>query len=356
MRGKLWLDDTQYRQVRIIPAHAGQTPFCPLTATRAPDHPRACGANFARSSSEGCAFGSSPRMRGKLGAIQPQRVRARIIPAHAGQTRSASSKNGSVTDHPRACGANSRWSIPAPATNGSSPRMRGKRQRHSTRFNNVRIIPAHAGQTKTAPQGKSTQTDHPRACGANVYVSVPDWAAAGSSPRMRGKRLRPYKIIGRTRIIPAHAGQTAHPKKIRTTRTDHPRACGANRPSRLEGFCCSGSSPRMRGKRRTVQSRYTVFRIIPAHAGQTTLRRPQLWRLPDHPRACGANRRPRPTPRGLRGSSPRMRGKPPNNLRPCSRHPDHPRACGANRLLPVEFGRGGGSSPRMRGKRCAWRF
>ncbi len=256
MRGKLWLDDTQYRQVRIIPAHAGQTPFCPLTATRAPDHPRACGANFARSSSEGCAFGSSPRMRGKLGAIQPQRVRARIIPAHAGQTRSASSKNGSVTDHPRACGANSRWSIPAPATNGSSPRMRGKRQRHSTRFNNVRIIPAHAGQTSCRARPPAPPADHPRACGANRHGRTASRGCCGSSPRMRGKpNPRPqHERCGR--IIPAHAGQTMAVVHVLLQcwqrASDHPRACGANR---LAAPCW-----------------WFADRIIPAHAGQTNAR------------------------------------------------------------------------------------
>ena len=66
--------------------------------------------------------------------------------------------------------------------------MRGKHSR--TRVDNygVRIIPAHAGQTEIVPRWIKAHADHPRACGANVFVFGPCRQSVGSSPRMRGKR------------------------------------------------------------------------------------------------------------------------------------------------------------------------
>ena len=131
----------------------------------------------------------------------------------------------------------------------------------------------------------------------------------GSSPRMRGK---PHLLVDRAaeaRIIPAHAGQTSLSRLASSAATDHPRACGANRLERLGSLVAFGSSPRMRGKRRLVREQHHRIRIIPAHAGQTSSVAPKRVDCPDHPRACGAN--PKGTTRvELRiGSSPRMRGK-----------------------------------------------
>ena len=52
----------------------------------------------------------------------------------------------------------------------------------------MRIIPAHAGQTGASNDVTLTLTDHPRACGANNIQDKDGVLYAGSSPRMRGKR------------------------------------------------------------------------------------------------------------------------------------------------------------------------
>ena len=106
--------------------------------------------------------------------------------------------------------------------------MRGKRP--LTEFNNaqIRIIPAHAGQTVRRAHVWNAATDHPRACGANVLPCVSSSRMAGSSPRMRGKH-NVVGYVGRAvRIIPAHAGQTLREMLSSFHTTDHPRACGAN--------------------------------------------------------------------------------------------------------------------------------
>ena len=208
MRGKLICRFCRRCRMRIIPAHAGQTTRTTSCPARYPDHPRACGANLGKIGSLFGSFGSSPRMRGKRRPRPCPRTPVRIIPAHAGQTSGSRWGLDGNADHPRACGANAPVHVAARDPAGSSPRMRGKPTACRRSAARMRIIPAHAGQTVSNSSRTSARSDHPRACGANPALSVMTAAPAGSSPRMRGKRAghrlrpRPY------RIIPAHAGQT----------------------------------------------------------------------------------------------------------------------------------------------------
>ena len=127
VRGKLRYRHYPLLVARIIPAHAGQT-CCRRRPSRSrPDHPRACGANNFEESKPLPAIGSSPRMRGKPSTRGLQGTRRRIIPAHAGQTTFCPAIYALKTDHPRACGANPSMSQKWFSVCGSSPRMRGKR-------------------------------------------------------------------------------------------------------------------------------------------------------------------------------------------------------------------------------------
>ena len=148
MRGKRRFSRSTRRDGRIIPAHAGQTVCGACSTSVATDHPRACGANGKISSKTMVRTGSSPRMRGKLTADAGDTHSRRIIPAHAGQTDLDKFYGDVNADHPRACGANPcrppiRW-----MNTGSSPRMRGKLGHRHRRYGRARIIPAHAGQTR----------------------------------------------------------------------------------------------------------------------------------------------------------------------------------------------------------------
>ena len=172
-------------------------------------------------------------------------------------------------DHPRACGANGVWGTFNIRGHGSSPRMRGKPTDKFLIDIPVRIIPAHAGQTSTPSSLSNHCSDHPRACGANVSSDGMLARCTGSSPRMRGKRSRRRCPTSSPRIIPAHAGQTSCRNCGTHNHPDHPRACGANTIAFGEFFVGSGSSPRMRGKQTGSPDLADSVRIIPAHAGQT---------------------------------------------------------------------------------------
>ena len=192
---------------------------------------------------------------------------------------------------------------------GSSPRVRGKRPLMSTTFAKARIIPARAGQTPSLCATASTRTDHPRACGANLSTVASIGVSPGSSPRVRGKRKEGTSIMASCRIIPARAGQTSRRPASAGCRSDHPRACGANGCALCEIFPMVGSSPRVRGKRMDTLAGRQPVRIIPARAGQTATSNLTANGASDHPRACGANRGLAISSRTLSGSSPRVRGK-----------------------------------------------
>ena len=57
------------------------------------------------------------------------------------------------------------------------------------------IIPAHAGLTASASIGCGAGRDHPRACGAHHDLTLQDFDATGSSPRMRGSQAHDFHDI-----------------------------------------------------------------------------------------------------------------------------------------------------------------
>ena len=193
---------------RIIPAHAGQTTRPKSRAILLADHPRTCGANVLRGDLHHKDFGSSPHMRGKHSTVSFHAMRVRIIPAHAGQTPHTHRASSPRSDHPRTCGANHLHVSAKFGYFGSSPHMRGKRGFHMPLAHCAGIIPAHAGQTTRLSFLRILRTDHPRTCGANRLILIIITPSPGSSPHMRGKRRVLLWLPGYGRIIPAHAGQT----------------------------------------------------------------------------------------------------------------------------------------------------
>ena len=167
-------------------------------------------------------------MRGKPGLGHVARNGLRIIPARAGQTEPPATTYSTVTDHPRACGANDLLGEMRDLLCGSSPRVRGKHGLLCVRLRPIRIIPARAGQTRHQDSSLFTCSDHPRACGANMAATTSRRPRAGSSPRVRGKQPGDVIQLNPKRIIPARAGQTGSGEWGRRRAPDHPRACGAN--------------------------------------------------------------------------------------------------------------------------------
>ena len=152
---------------RLIPARAGKTPSPPSSRTRARAHPRACGENLDQAVADASPYGSSPRVRGKrtedLGGDHP----GGLIPARAGKTCSDSTWSRLPGAHPRACGENCSKITTDVETRGSSPRVRGKQAQVHAGHQRLRLIPARAGKTSSQPPVQRTPPAHPRACGEN---------------------------------------------------------------------------------------------------------------------------------------------------------------------------------------------
>ena len=192
--------------------------------------------------------GSSPRMRGKHGEWMRAYMNVGLIPAHAGKTWCAGEQLRRYRAHPRACGENLSRNQTRTQLAGSSPRMRGKPPRSSTDPRRSGLIPAHAGKTLRPTDHGMESSAHPRACGENSLNNTLKPAVSGSSPRMRGKRNRGVILRHRARLIPAHAGKTCGDRDLARCTAAHPRACGENIFEQTADAQGAGSSPRMRGK------------------------------------------------------------------------------------------------------------
>ena len=70
-----------------------------------------------------------------------------IIPALAGNTLTALTSATYIGDHPRACGEHKGYKFRRSKGMGSSPRLRGTRDRHTRPRPQPGIIPALAGNT-----------------------------------------------------------------------------------------------------------------------------------------------------------------------------------------------------------------
>ena len=215
--------------------------------------------------------GSSPRVRGKLANQLNPHIRPRLIPACAGKTPRGPGYRGGSPAHPRVCGENQRGFHNTDAVAGSSPRVRGKPEGGGLGGDRVRLIPACAGKTDgTATESAPTRA-HPRVCGENVRPFAGALRVQGSSPRVRGKRDLRQVLLCRVRLIPARAGKTTRRRPVSPSPPAHPRACGENVLAASSASSTPGSSPRVRGKRHRRRVVSIRVGLIPARAGKTQM-------------------------------------------------------------------------------------
>ena len=173
-----------------------------------------------------------------------------------------------------------------------------------------RLIPARAGKTGRVRRRRWCRGAHPRACGENV----PSWPAlvgyAGSSPGVRATRRGVGGRVWRAGLIPARAGKTVVRRRTASSERAHPRACGENLMNSSSSTRVKGSSPRVRGKPDGAGDPGAEVGLIPACAGKTGRRPRAPLRRSAHPRVCGENPSSGRQFPPVRGSSPRVRGKP----------------------------------------------
>ena len=152
-----------------------------------------------------------------------------------------------ATDHPRERGEHKSVRHDAGAKLGSSPRARGTLCFEPAALDQVRIIPASAGNTVSRPNGRISRADHPRERGEHWAARWAARNARGSSPRARGTRWGRCPVRMRVRIIPASAGNTVRGVCAAGAGADHPRERGEHEITPVDSCSPTGSSPRARG-------------------------------------------------------------------------------------------------------------
>ena len=165
--------------------------------------------------------------------------------------------------------------------------MRGTPRCAAVRAHPIGIIPAYAGNTLVVSLTVSPSRDHPRVCGEHLTENEAHRVGEGSSPRMRGTRERLPACKGVEGIIPAYAGNTMIVPVPHIHWRDHPRVCGEHTIIIIRHRSSRGSSPRMRGTLADLPFDVLAFGIIPAYAGNTTKHGTAPVPAWDHPRVCG---------------------------------------------------------------------
>ena len=146
------------------------------------------------------------------------------------------------------CGENPFTPAILKTEDGSSPRVRGKLVQVDRAELSSGLIPACAGKTFSCSSGAWRSSAHPRVCGENVFWRSSTARNGGSSPRVRGK-LSIFRVVNEfIGLIPACAGKTRYCGKLVRTSAAHPRVCGENCLTPSLGLLVRGSSPRVRGK------------------------------------------------------------------------------------------------------------
>ena len=269
-RGKLELDAHARRIPRLIPAHAGKTQTPQTINCGGTAHPRSRGENAYQFPSRLIWSGSSPLTRGKLDRPESPAPGPRLIPAHAGKTSAPVPLVPVLQAHPRSRGENSPVSSSIGSVAGSSPLTRGKLDPPPLQPSEERLIPAHAGKTRSTAVHPIGRRAHPRSRGENGFARLTAVGLSGSSPLTRGKRVHRREGRRTRRLIPAHAGKTAAASSDDSPIEAHPRSRGENRELKQDDTGACGSSPLTRGKLAGATVSAPIPRLIPAHAGKTS--------------------------------------------------------------------------------------
>ena len=247
------------------------------------------GENVVLRQLSGVTAGSSPRGRGKPPRQKPDSPPGRLIPAWAGKTCCWSCPLARSRAHPRVGGENGETGRRRGEVAGSSPRGRGKRVRPDRDARAARLIPAWAGKTRGVGFRRRSRPAHPRVGGENMNSSSSASVSCGSSPRGRGKLHGLREPLASPGLIPAWAGKTAYSATLRPRGKAHPRVGGENSRGELRRKFQPGSSPRGRGKPRLLDCFEHELGLIPAWAGKTPSTSCLIARAPAHPRVGGEN-------------------------------------------------------------------
>ena len=248
MRGNPSLPTCRMPPSRSIPAHAGE----PVS------HCRRCPSDR----------GLSPHMRGNLPCQRPRWQPRGSIPAHAGEPHQSTVSVALTQVYPRTCGGTVQRKVQGETQSGLSPHMRGNHDPEADGVPRGRSIPAHAGEPWWPRRTRARPRVYPRTCGGTTFWTVLSVVAKGLSPHMRGNPLQVRASLQNIRSIPAHAGEPLTATPGRYVATVYPRTCGGTAMGTMTTAYARGLSPHMRGNPNTTTKSRGSAGSIPAHAGE----------------------------------------------------------------------------------------
>ena len=213
---------------------------------------------------------------------------------------------------------------------------------------------------------------YPRVCGgteANIYIPK---SGKGLSPRVRGNPAAASRASGRSRSIPACAGEPTRGMAQVNRLEVYPRVCGGTNRRRHSIQPAGGLSPRVRGNQVDVENFGITAGSIPACAGEPPSRWVSTTRQKVYPRVCGGTSICGMNPPTRQGLSPRVRGNhypgrgaclSLRSIPACAGEPRpgtlsarrcrvYPRVCGGTDTITPSWTPKSGLSPRVRGNPC----
>ena len=151
--------------------------------------------------------GLSPRVRGNLIPRFRNADYRRSIPACAGEPCRSSRSPARRRVYPRVCGGTLVISISNRQITGLSPRVRGNHRLLLGGHDAARSIPACAGEPPRRSWTPAPPGVYPRVCGGTPGGKPVGKTPAGLSPRVRGNLSLPTLAWNDLRSIPACAGE-----------------------------------------------------------------------------------------------------------------------------------------------------
>ena len=130
---------------------------------------------------------------------------------------------------------------------GSSPLARGTFCKGIKNRARQRLIPARAGNMPCMRSSSRTSSAHPRSRGEHPQLSPSPLALAGSSPLARGTSVRGGRSALGGRLIPARAGNITVRAIGYSPSSAHPRSRGEHLVDSGKALIGGGSSPLARG-------------------------------------------------------------------------------------------------------------
>ena len=166
----------------LPPVSMGSIPACagePLGSLKREStewvYPRVCGGTVLTPQPGRDDLGLSPRVRGNPGRLSEAGGRRGSIPACAGEPAMEADWKLRRQVYPRVCGGTKKDRDLGLRADGLSPRVRGNLQHRLDALQNVRSIPACAGEPTTSSRSICPGWVYPRVCGGTPIWGILLW-------------------------------------------------------------------------------------------------------------------------------------------------------------------------------------